>query len=184
MTPPSGHRAFRRHLALTAALVTTGFLLMAALLLFVPIFAHLGTSELPADAAGGLAAYVLHLHESFWPVVLGALLASVASGLLLFERMRSPLVRFAATYRRLAAGEIPEPIELRTGDYLHDEARQLNDLVRAVADRRSRMTREIERLDLALAEIHAEATSAKVAGAAAEAGRALESLRRCVGGEA
>lgn len=151
---------FRRHLALTAASVTLAFTLSAAMLLFVPLFAHLEGGEFGAEALGGISAYVLHLHESFWPVVLGALAASIASGLLLFERMRSPLVRFVSVYEAMARGDTPAPLALRTLDYLHDEADALNAMVDALAHRRDQMREEVTRIEEALADV--ESGDAKV----------------------
>jgi hypothetical protein len=168
---------FRWHLVLTSVCVAIVFAVIAATTLFVPLFVHLDGNEFTSEEMGGIAGYILHLHATFWPVVAGSLLASVASGILLFERMRSPLVRFVAAYAELEAGRIPRQLEIRTRDYLQDEADALNRLIGAERCRRAALLREIERLHHALAEASQGDPSAKSRQALAEAEEAVEALR-------
>lgn len=151
----NGRRAslgtFGLHLTLTAACVTGVFALLAAATLFVPLFTRLDESALSPDAKGEIAGYVLHLHRSFWPVVLGSMIASVASGMLLFQRMRAPLVRFVRVYADLAGGRSPEPLTIRGRDYLQEETEALNRMIEAQDARRAALHDELERLGEILA---------------------------------
>jgi methyl-accepting chemotaxis protein len=178
MTPHPTLRAFRWHLALTAAVVTAVFSFVAAATLFVPLFSYLASGEFSQDELGGIASYVLHLHESFWPVVAGALTASVASGMVLFERMRAPLVRFLRVYDELAAGRFPRPLELRGRDYLRSEAAALNRMVDALRERNAEAQHELERLREVLAEARPEDASSKWEGSLDEASASVEALQR------
>ena len=171
------HKTFRLHLMLTAAIVTATFALVSALLVFVPVFTHLDSDHFDRDVMGGVARYALHLHASFWPVVVGAMIASVASGMVLFERMRSPLRRFAQVYQAVAAGETPDPVRLRAYDYLHGEARDLNDLLEFLRRQRETTRHALEQLEHALAEAESAEAPAKRDAALAQAREAIETLR-------
>lgn len=182
MTRRSSLGTFRWHLVLTSGCVAIAFAVIAAATLFVPLFVHLDGSEFSQEEMGGIAGYILHLHATFWPVVAGSLLACVASGILLFERMRSPLVRFVAVYAELGAGRIPRPLEIRARDYLQDEAEALNRLIEAQRERRDELLRAVERLDHAIAEAAQGDASAKTHQALSEAEVAVEALRSALGG--
>ena len=168
---------FRFHMVLTAALVVLSFSGIAALLVFVPLFSHLGAGSPGSGANAGLVDYLLFLHESFWPVVAGSALASIASGMILFERMRSPLRRFRSIYRQVADGEIPSPISLRAFDYLRDESDDLNRMIGALLQRRADEQRELEQMRQALLELAACDLPDKGAGAIAEIQGALSRLQ-------
>jgi methyl-accepting chemotaxis protein len=171
---------FRIHLAVTAALGVMSFAFVAAVLTFVPLFAHFDSKELGSHSRGEIAAYLIHLHESFWPVIGGAVLASVVSGMVLFQRMRSPLSRFASVYRRLAEGETPGPIRIRALDYLQDEADELNRMVVAIRQRTAEETRQVARIEEALCELDACELEPKGAAAIAEIRDSLAPLRRTI----
>ena len=118
---PRSIRTFRIHLALTAATVTLGFALVVAAAMFVPLFAQLDRGDLDQKALAGISIYLIELHTSYWPVVAGTMIASVVSGLLLFNRMTAPLERFSHVFEAIGRGENPAPILIRTCDYLQEE---------------------------------------------------------------
>jgi len=126
---------FQMHLALTAAAVTAGFGLVIALSIFVPLAMQLGREDLDGQTMGGIARYALDLHRTFWPVLLICIGGSITSGLILYRRMTSPLVRFVRAFDALARGADPEPIVIRTSDYLVDEAESLNRMLAALQER-------------------------------------------------
>jgi methyl-accepting chemotaxis protein len=172
---------FRIHLVLTAAVVVLTFAVVTAVLTFVPIFAHFESQELGSKAAGEIAAYMLLLHKSFWPVIVGAIIASVVSGTLLFERMRLPLARFASVHRQVAEGQTPEPVELRAVDYLHDEADGLNQMLDAIRQRTAEEQRLLACVEEALCELDGYELEPKGAAAIAEIRNSLAPLRRNIG---
>jgi len=69
-----------------------------------------------------------------WPVILISLIACIASGGILFERMRSPLVRFVRCFNSIADGSIPDPIVVRSADYLREEADALNRMISTLTE--------------------------------------------------
>ena len=160
---------FRFHLALTAGIVVLTFGAFAALLIFVPL-----SARFDAEPDFGTASYLLFLHESFWPVILGAVLASVASGLVLFERMRAPLRRFAAAYRRVSAGEIPDALVIRSTDYLRDEADEMNAMLAALRQREDEQAVRRQRIEQALDELESADLGDKVTAAVAEIREAID----------
>ena len=135
MTPIRRRSTFRHHLILTSAASTAVFATLVGASLFVPLVAQLDRPDLDRQIAGGIAEHILYLHRSFWPVVLGALIASLASGLLLYQRMTGPLVRFVHAFGQISRGELPSKLILRRVDYLTDEAHALNAMIEALGER-------------------------------------------------
>jgi len=75
---------------------------------------------------------ILELHERFWPVTLVSLIGVALAAGWLGRRITGPFVRFMSVFQRLAAGEFPEPVQLRSTDYLAREADALNELIAAL----------------------------------------------------
>ncbi len=176
MTSERSLETFRMHLMLTATLVVLTFAGVAAVLTFVPLFVYLNDVDLASVAAAEISSYFIHLHESFWPVVAGAIIASTVSGLVLFQRMRSPLTRFRAVYRALAQGEIPAPIRIRTADYLQSESNELNRLIEVIRQRDMEERRQLDRAQEALSELEGTERTPKELTALAEIREALDRL--------
>jgi methyl-accepting chemotaxis protein len=144
-----GLSTFQIHLTVTAAAVTAGFALVIGLSLFVPLGMQLGRGDLDAETMGGIARYALDLHRTFWPVMLVCVGGSIASGLIFYRRMTSPLVRFARAFEAISRGEQPEPIVIRETDYLVEQAEVVNRMLsalRARANERERAVEEILRI--------------------------------------
>jgi len=117
--------SFRSHLVWVTTLSTGALLLVLAAAVLVPLFSrfdHAGSVE----ELRGLTEQILELHQTLWPVVLTSLISVVLSTWLLYRRMVAPLVRFVRIFDAVGRGEIPEPITLRSTDYLRREAESLN----------------------------------------------------------
>jgi len=141
------HQTLRSHLVLTASLVTLGFGAVVAASVFVPIAIQLGQTTLESEAAYGLAEHFLYLHGAFWPLIAIAMLGSIATGQLLYHRMRSPLIRFIRCFDEIAAGGTPDPVLIRASDYLAEETRALNRMVLALEQRRASIRQAALRLE-------------------------------------
>lgn len=168
---------FRLHLALTTATVAGTFALVIAAAIFVPLVSQLNRDDLDHAALAGIAEYLLQLHATYWPVVAGMLLASVVSGMMLFQRMTAPLVRFVRVFEALAQGKIPRAVRLRRVDYLREEANALNRMLESITERAAADVRARMRLEEALAELEVTALDPKQAQAVNEAKDAARSLR-------
>jgi methyl-accepting chemotaxis protein len=145
--------SFRIHLALTSAISTLTFCALIAAATFVPLMAELAEGDPRSELSRGVAAHMLRMHESFWPVSLAALIASIGSAVLLFERMKAPMLRFAAAYRSIAAGRMPRPLVIRQLDYLQDEAQALNGMIAALDERFTGLRAADERIRELLEEL-------------------------------
>jgi methyl-accepting chemotaxis protein len=130
-----GLGSFRHHLLLTTGLSACVFAFLVGASIFLPLAHALDQTEPGSSFSAAIAEHFLVLHRTFWPVVLGSLIASIVSGLLLYQRMVGPLVRFRQIYARLAAGEVPGNIGIRRRDYLTAETAALNELLDALRDR-------------------------------------------------
>jgi methyl-accepting chemotaxis protein len=108
---------------------TTVFALVIAAAAFLPLIARMQSGMPSSGEMLVLADRILTLHARFWPVVFVSLAAVCVCSLLLFGRMTAPLVRFVACFQSITNGELPNPIRLRRGDYLTDEAEYLNTMV-------------------------------------------------------
>jgi len=175
---PHSLGTFRLHLMLTAGLVVLTFASIAALLIFVPLVARFSATSSGSAEQTGLVDYLLFLHESFWPVVACSVAASMASGMVLFEKMRSPLERFRSTYVQIAAGRIPDPISIRAVDYLRNETADLNRVLEVLRQGRADRQREIERIAEALRELEAFDLPDKGTAAVVGIQDALDRLRQ------
>lgn len=168
---------FRLHLVLTTTGVAVTFALVIAAAIFAPLVSQLDRGDLDRAALAGVADTILRLHTSYWPVVAVILAATVASALLLFRRMTSPLVRFVRVFEALSRGETPTAVRIRRVDYLHREAECLNRMLSALGERATARERACVRIEEALAEIEACALEPKAAAAVEQGREGLRALR-------
>jgi hypothetical protein len=84
---------------------------------------------------------ILELHERFWPVTLASLIGVAVAAGWLGRRITGPLVRFGQGFARIGAGGIPEPIAIRSSDYLRGEVGTFNAMVAALSARAARRER-------------------------------------------
>jgi methyl-accepting chemotaxis protein len=82
---------------------------------------------------------ILELHARFWPVTLVSLLGVAVTASWLGRRITGPLVRFMSAFEQLAAGGFPEPLHVRSTDYLAHEADTLNELIATLKARAAEM---------------------------------------------
>jgi hypothetical protein len=128
---------FRTHLILTSAIATLAFGALTGASLFVPLMVQLDRHDLDPSIMGGISQHFLDLHRAFWPVVFGSLIASILSGMFLFQRMTGPLKRFVSIYESIERGEVPPPITIRRLDYLTNETDALNRMLVALREART-----------------------------------------------
>jgi len=138
MHPQRTRNTFRIHLVLTSAIATLSFALLTGTSIFVPLAVQLDRHDLDPTSMGVIAQHFLDLHRAFWPVVLGALIASILSGMLLFQRMTDPLKRFVHIFESIERGDVPPPITIRHLDYLTAETAALNRMLAALREARTR----------------------------------------------
>lgn len=143
----------RTHMILTGVTATAAFAAVIATSLFAPVIAHFENADLSLEARAGLADHILYLHSGFWPVVCVALISSIVSAVVLFQRMSAPLVRMVRAMRSIESGRVPKRIVIRRADYLQDEARALNDMMESLRGRWAGLHETEVRLREAIGEL-------------------------------
>ena len=169
---------FQIHLLITSLFSTGAFAAVIAVAVFVPLAAQLGRAELDSEGIVGLADHFLFLHAALWPVIGLAFVSCVVSSTILYQRMRSPLVRFMRVFENVERNEPVEPIRIRKLDYLAEEERALNRMIVAFARRRKAEITLLEKMRWEL-----DALSASRAGEAVDLeaeDRALDRLATIV----
>ena len=123
---------------------------------------------------------ILELHQRFWPVTLVSLVGVALAAGWLGQRITSPFVRITGAFEKLAAGEFPETLRIRSMDYLAHEADALNDLIAALKARAAERARLYGEVLATLEELseriheHAAADTAELAERALEQMKALD----------
>ncbi len=119
------------------ALVAVG-----SVIAFVPSVLNLDAATASPGQVEQAAARLLYLHATFWPVVASCLAAVVLSSFFLYRRMTAPFVRFGQAFQSVGTGELPVPIVLRSHDYMRKEAEAVNEMIRSLRSRLSRVQQE------------------------------------------
>jgi hypothetical protein len=127
--------SFRAHLLWVTGGFTAALLGVGAAMVFVPLFQRFDAGVGSPDEMLRLTSEILEVHARYWPVAATAWLSTLGCSWLLYARMRSPLARFIATFRALAAGSVPEAVVIRTTDYVQDECAALNEMLEVLRAR-------------------------------------------------
>lgn len=119
--------------------------MVALALLTMGLFMPTGMSILgnpgPADALS-LADRFLFLHHVAWPLLAGFFLVSSAILMLTTHRVAGPLYRFRQIFRDVSRGRLIVPVTTRAGDFLTEEAADLDSMLKATRDRINRAKRD------------------------------------------
>jgi methyl-accepting chemotaxis protein len=126
--------SFRVHLLWVTTGSTGALLLVLSAAVLVPLFVRFDATT-SLDELRGLTQQILDLHTRLWPVVFTSLVSVFLSSWLLYRRMVAPLIRFTRIFDAVREGKLPEPITLRSGDYLRREAEALNAMLAALRAR-------------------------------------------------
>jgi methyl-accepting chemotaxis protein len=154
-----GHElaAFGIHLMVAslafALVLALGIGAMMLLRWAVPLELASSSSQRALEASGR----ILDLHERFWPVTLASLVGVAVAAGWLGRRITGPLVRFGGAFARIAAGQIPEPIAIRSTDYLRGEVETFNAMVTALSARAAERERGRAEVLAALDELREHA---------------------------
>ena len=142
---------FAVHLLVASFGFACALVVVGSLIAFVPAALNLDAAAASPGQVEQAAARLLDLHTTFWPVVASCLGAVVLSSFFLYRRMTAPFVRLGKAFQSVGAGELPGPIVLRTSDYMQKEAEAVNEMIRSLRSRLSRVQQEgyvlFERID-------------------------------------
>ncbi len=79
------------------------------------------------------------------------LLVICSFGIFFLYRVAGPVYRFRQVFMRLNDGEMPPPIKLREGDFFHEIANEINEVLKKMGDEREKTKELKQKLDQALA---------------------------------
>lgn len=171
--------SFRAHLFWVVTGTAAALLVVASAVILLPLFVRFEGGPASTEELGALADRILELHTTLWPVVLVCLLAVTASSWFLYQRMVSPLVRFARVFAAVRDGHLPGPLRVRGADYLTREAEALNEMTSALRERhaelvaaRSRLLELIEEL-ADWGSLHGDAEASRLLAALQDREKAL-----------
>lgn len=158
--------------------------ILVALFLLGPLVLRMHSGDDAAMEGRQAAVELLYLHARILPAFLIALCAFAVHGVFFSHRIAGPLYRFKQVFRAIRDGEIPRRVKLREGDYLADEARELNLMLVGlrlrlgeVHARNEMIGRRWSELEKALESGDADDIERRLAGVKAELAR----LGSCIG---
>ena len=121
-------RTFGLHVAVASLTFCASLALVVGASFLIPALIGLESSQGVPHAMEAHARRILEIHEGFWPVVMACMFGVALASWYLFRRMSGPYVRFRRVFEQVAEGTIPGPVELRRLDYLHRDARAINEM--------------------------------------------------------
>lgn len=110
----------------------TIFFAIIALALFTPLLIKLDRNDLAFYEIVRVADQILYLHDNFWPIALILLIALALYFLFISHKIAGPLYRFNFLFKAIKSGNLPKPICLRKGDYVHKEMEAINEMIKVL----------------------------------------------------
>lgn len=123
-------RKFQVGLAWRFLLVFLLFFVLGIFLVFAPSMFGLLTGD-TLESLEPAANEFLVLHHRVWPAVVVVLVGMFAYTIVVSHRIAGPIYRINDVLRKMIAGEFPERVAFRKGDYFRETA----DLLQALAKR-------------------------------------------------
>jgi hypothetical protein len=123
------------------------FAAVIGVVFFVPLLAELAETGGASERTVQLGNRIRYLSVYFWPAVFLAMILVFLHSVRASHKVAGPLYRFKCVLEALKEGEIPSPIRIRKGDYLHEEAELINDVL-------ERLRRNLEGLQQAQAQLN------------------------------
>lgn len=170
-------KAFRTHLVVASVAFALVLALGAGALTLARWALPLELASSSPQAALEASGRILELHERFWPVTLVSLIGVALAAAWLGRRITGPFIRFTRAFQQLAAGEFPEPVQLRSSDYLAHEVAAFNELITALASRAAERTRVLGDVVATLEELNERVRESGEDDAIELAERALEQVK-------
>lgn len=139
---------------LQSRLVAVGMLHFAfivcvvAAIVFLPLAIRLSFDSVYDGVVQNAARDFMVLHHYLWPALAFAFVLLVLHDILVTHRIAGPLMRMRREFDAIAEGNLNRHVEVRRGDYLHEEAASMDAML-------SRLRARLE----AVREVHAGAVA-------------------------
>ncbi|MGD8369875.1 MAG: methyl-accepting chemotaxis protein [Desulfobacterales bacterium] len=132
---PIIHRTYQyRFLTFTLAYTIIVVFFMAAFI-FVPEFMTMTDPHVSFEAQSRAADKILYGHAKMWPFLIALLFLIGMHSLRVFARFVGPLYQFTQAFEKISEGDLNFRVEIRKGDYLHDERDGINDMIESVSSK-------------------------------------------------
>jgi methyl-accepting chemotaxis protein len=128
------------------------FVAVIGVVFFVPMMAEWTDTGGPSARAAQVNKQILYLHTYFWPAVILAMILIFLHSVRASHKVAGPLYRFKVVLEALKRGEISPPIRIRKGDFLHQEAELINEVLESLRRNLEGLQRAQEQLHASLAE--------------------------------
>jgi methyl-accepting chemotaxis protein len=174
---PRELKAFRNHLVIASFAFALVLALGTGVLTLVRWAFPLEMASSSPQAAFEATGRILELHQRFWPVAFVSLTGVALAAAWLGRRIIGPFTRFTRAFQQLAAGQFPEPLQLRSGDYLAAEVAAVNQLIVALKERAGERASALGALVATLEELNERIREGGRADAIELSERALEQVK-------
>jgi general secretion pathway protein G len=146
---------FQTAFLLTLVVWVAGWLVVLATGVLAPAIWPLLAGR-PQDTDPALASALLILHDSLWLPLAIFFLGLTIVLIRETHRVAGPLYRFRQVFRTIASGDLSLRVRVRDGDYLTQEADELDRMVAALRDRVSHMQNSLHRVVTAVEALDRE----------------------------
>ena len=114
---------------------SAALVLFLALSLFIPDIVQMQDQGLHLDLRAAAADRLLTKHARVWPAVFVLIGIISLHSFRSFWRVAGPLYRFQVVFQQVSDGDLSCLVKLRDGDYLHEEAKVLNQMLLTLTDK-------------------------------------------------
>jgi len=114
---------------------SASLVIFLALALFVPDIVQMGDQSTTLDLRAAAADRLLAKHAWVWPGAMALILIISIHSFRSFWRVAGPLYRFHAVFDQVRSGDLRYPIRIRTRDFLHSEAKTLNEMLKILIEK-------------------------------------------------
>jgi methyl-accepting chemotaxis protein len=132
------------------------FVAVVGVVFFVPLMAELADKPSPSVKIIQVNGQIRDLYNYFWPAVILAMILIFLHSVRASHKVVGPLYRFKLVLEALKEGEIPPPIRIRKGDYLHQEADLINQVLESLRQNLEGLQQAQAQLNQALSEYRRE----------------------------
>jgi methyl-accepting chemotaxis protein len=132
------------------------FVAVIGVVFFVPLMAELTDPENVSARTVQVGNQMRYLYTYFWPAVILAMIFIFLHSVRASHKVAGPLYRFTVVLEALKEGEISSPISIRKGDYLHQEADLINEVLESLRENLEGLQEAQVQLNKALTEYRDE----------------------------
>ncbi len=164
----------------TCAYIALLLFVACAIVLAVPMIALLRSGE---QAGPEIADRFLLLHAWVWPCLIVTLALVAVIVVFMTHRVAGPLVRFRRVFAQVRAGRLPAQVRLRRGDFLWQEAEDLEAMLAGLRGFHDELRARVEALQATARAVDAEArqSAPSLQAPAAELARDIDTLAALAG---